>query len=59
MFTRMEYSIWAWAGFAAFIFFMLALDLGVLNRKAHTPSYREATIWSIVWVTLALIFAAF
>jgi len=58
MFTGMEYSIWAWVGFAAFIFFMLALDLGVLNRKAHVPSYREATIWSIVWVTLALIFAA-
>jgi tellurite resistance protein TerC len=36
---------------------MLALDLGVLNRKAHAVTYREATVWSIVWVTLALIFA--
>ncbi|HVF55628.1 MAG TPA: TerC family protein [Pyrinomonadaceae bacterium] len=53
----MEYSIWAWVGFAVFILFMLALDLGVLNRKSHAPSYREATIWSIVWVTLAMIFA--
>lgn len=35
---------------------MLALDLGVFNRKAHVVSFKEATIWSIVWVTLALIF---
>jgi tellurite resistance protein TerC len=37
---------------------MLALDLGVLNRKAHAVTYREAATWSAVWVTLALIFAA-
>ena len=35
---------------------MLALDLGVFNRKAHIVSFKEATIWSIVWVSLALIF---
>lgn len=35
---------------------MLALDLGVFHRKAHEVSFKEATIWSIVWVTLALIF---
>lgn len=49
--------MWAWAGFGVFILLMLALDLGVLNRKAHAVTYREATIWSAVWVTLALIFA--
>jgi tellurite resistance protein TerC len=53
----MDYPIWAWAGFGLFILLMLALDLGVLNRKAHAVTYREATIWSVVWVTLALIFA--
>ena len=36
---------------------MLSLDLGLLNRKAHTIKYREAATWSIVWVTLALLFA--
>jgi tellurite resistance protein TerC len=36
---------------------MLTLDLGVLNRKAHTVRYREAAIWSVVWVMLALGFA--
>jgi tellurite resistance protein TerC len=37
---------------------MLALDLGVLNRKAHAITYREAATWSAVWVSLALVFAA-
>ncbi|MDQ3686434.1 MAG: TerC family protein [Acidobacteriota bacterium] len=54
----MEYSIWAWVGFAIFILFMLSLDLGLLNRKAHTITYREAATWSAVWVSLALLFGA-
>ncbi|HEX8475634.1 MAG TPA: TerC family protein [Pyrinomonadaceae bacterium] len=54
----MEYSIWAWAGFATFILIMLALDLGLLNRKAHAVTYKEAATWSAVWVSLALVFAA-
>ena len=54
----MEYSIWAWAGFGLFILLMLALDLGLLNRKAHAVTYREAATWSTVWVTCALLFAA-
>jgi tellurite resistance protein TerC len=54
----MEHSIWLWVGFGAFILFMLSLDLGLFNRKAHTPTYREAAIWSAVWVTLAGIFSA-
>ena len=53
----MDYSIWAWAGFGLFIFTMLALDLGVLNRKAHVVKYREAAVWSVVWVALAAVFA--
>ncbi len=47
---------WAWVGFHAFVFMMLALDLGVFNRRVHAPSMREAGIWSAVWITLALIF---
>jgi tellurite resistance protein TerC len=53
----MDFPIWAWGGFGLFILTMLALDLGVLNRKAHAVTYREATVWSVVWVTLALCFA--
>src|SRR3712207_8881298 len=53
----MDFPMWAWAGFGLFILLMLALDLGVLNRKAHAVTYREAAIWSAVWVTLAMCFA--
>src|ERR1700730_4281232 len=50
-------STWLWIGFTALIIFMLSLDLGLFNRKAHTISYREASIWSAVWVALAAVFA--
>jgi tellurite resistance protein TerC len=53
-----ETSIWLWAGFNLFILAMLALDLGVFHRKAHVISVREATTWSLVWITLAMIFNA-
>jgi tellurite resistance protein TerC len=52
-----QHSIWLWVGFGAFILLMLSIDLGLFNRKAHKTTYREAAIWSGVWVTLALIFA--
>lgn len=51
-------STWLWLGFSIFIVTMLSLDLGLFNRKAHTIRYREAWVWSGVWVTLALIFGA-
>src|SRR5688572_8827683 len=35
---------------------MLAIDLGVFHRREHAVSAREAARWSVVWVTLALIF---
>jgi tellurite resistance protein TerC len=46
-----------WIAFNAAILAILALDLGLFNRKAHAPSVREAAAWSAVWVTLALAFA--
>src|SRR6266851_4328887 len=50
-------STLAWVGFCIFILMMLAIDLGLFNRKPHEISYRNAAIWSGVWVTLALLFA--
>src|SRR5512146_2439374 len=47
---------WFYLGFAGFVMALLALDLGVFHRKAHAVSFREASIWSIVWIGLALIF---
>jgi tellurite resistance protein TerC len=48
-----------WIAFLVFIFFLLALDLGVFHRKAHVVSVREALIWTCVWVALALAFSGF
>lgn len=36
--------------------FLLTLDLGVFQKKAHFPTMREALIWSVVWVILSLLF---
>ncbi|MHB1115946.1 TerC family protein [Sideroxydans sp.] len=48
---------WMWGAFILFVLAMLALDLFVLGgRKAHKVSVREAALWSLVWVSLALIF---
>lgn len=47
---------WFYLGFTGFVLLMLALDLGVFHRKAHEVSIKEATIWSVVWITLALVF---
>ena len=47
-----------WAGFIAFVLALLALDLGVFHRKAHAVTVKEAAIWSVVWVGLALSFNA-
>ncbi|HEX5941506.1 MAG TPA: TerC family protein, partial [Anaerolineales bacterium] len=49
-------TIWLWIGFNLFVLLMLALDLGVFHRKAHVVSIREATIWSVVWIALAMVF---
>lgn len=50
--------LWLWIAFNVFVLGMLALDLGVFNRAAHTISIKEALIWSSVWISLALIFNA-
>jgi TerC family integral membrane protein len=51
-------NIWFWVGFVGFVLAMLALDLGVFHRKAHEVRPKEAAIWTVVWVSLALAFAA-
>ena len=52
----MDTSIWLWIGFNVFVLAMLALDLGVFHRKSHAVSGREALSWSVVWISLSLIF---
>ena len=45
-----------WIGFLVLVFIMLALDLGVFNRKTHRIGMREAIFWSVVWTLVALVF---
>lgn len=47
---------WFYAGFTLFVLLVLALDLGVFRKQAHEVGVREATIWSVVWIALALAF---
>ena len=48
-----------WIGFSVLVVGLLVLDLGVLNRKSHVLSFREALSWSTGLVTLALLFGVF
>jgi tellurite resistance protein TerC len=56
---QMGHSIYFWIGFHAFIFLMLAIDLGVFHKKTHKVPVKEAIIWSSVWITLAMLFNVF
>ena len=49
-------NLWLWIGFNIFVLLMLALDLGVFHRKAHIVTVKESIAWTVVWVTLALLF---
>ena len=51
-----EGTIWLWIGFNLFVLSLLALDLGVFHRQAHKVSIKEATIWSVVWITISMVF---
>ncbi|AKF10542.1 TerC family protein [Sandaracinus amylolyticus] len=51
-------EIWPWVIFNGFVLAMLALDLFVFHREAHRVRLREAAVWSVVWVALALAFCA-
>ncbi|WP_316788068.1 TerC/Alx family metal homeostasis membrane protein [Pedobacter frigoris] len=44
-------------GFAVLVVVMLLLDLGVFNKKVHAVSSKEAAIWSVVWISLSMIFS--
>jgi tellurite resistance protein TerC len=53
----METSPAIWAGFIGFVFFVLAVDLGVFHKKSHSVSFKESIIWSAVWIALAMVFS--
>jgi len=43
--------------FNAGVLAVLAIDLGIFNKKAHAATVKEAATWSAVWITLSLGFA--
>jgi tellurite resistance protein TerC len=45
-----------YAGFLFFVLFVLIVDLGLFNKKAHSQSVKEAILWSVTWLVLAMIF---
>ncbi len=47
---------WFYLAFTGFVLLLLTLDLGVFHRHAHVVSFKEASIWSVVWIALALVF---
>jgi tellurite resistance protein TerC len=48
---------WFWTAFILLVLCLLALDLGVLNKRAHAPTIREALGWTAIWVTLGVLFS--
>jgi tellurite resistance protein TerC len=53
----MSSQVWMWVAFNVFVLVMLAVDLGVLHRRAHEVRLKEALVWSGIWIALALLFA--
>ncbi len=51
--------MWVWGGFLLLILLVLALDLGVLNRKAHVVSVKEALAFTFGVLVLATLFDVF
>ena len=50
-------SWWMWVGFVVLVLVMLAVDMFLLGRQgAHKVSVKEALGWSVVWVSLAMLF---
>jgi tellurite resistance protein TerC len=47
---------WFYLGFTIFVFFLLGLDLGLFHKSARKITFKEAIIWSGIWVFLALVF---
>ncbi len=51
--------MWVWITFFAVVLIALFVDVGIVNRNAHTPTRRETIVWSVIWISLALLFNVF
>lgn len=48
---------WLIVTFAVVILLMLLLDLGIFNKKSHEVSNKEAITWSVIWISLSMLFS--
>jgi tellurite resistance protein TerC len=56
--NHIDVDIWFYVAFNLGVLALLAIDLGLFHRQAHAPSVREAALWSLVWISLSLLFNA-
>lgn len=50
---------WMWAGFGVFVILAVLVDLLMMRQQGpHKVSVKEASVWTLIWVALALVFAA-
>src|SRR5262245_49069530 len=54
----MDSQLILWLVFGFIVVAALAIDLGIFQRKAHVVRPKEALVWSMVWIALALLFNA-
>ena len=48
---------WMWSGFAAIVILLLLVDLLLVGGgKQHKVSLKEAAVWSLIWIGVALLF---
>jgi tellurite resistance protein TerC len=57
MIASIQITPWHWTGFLLCILIFLALDLGLFHRRPHTVKFKEALAWTMLWFTLAMLFA--
>ena len=54
-----QHGLAVWLGFTGVVAALLVLDLGVLNRRSHVLSFKEAMSWSLGLIAFALLFGVF
>ncbi len=52
----MQVNLWMWVAFTIAVLGLLLLDLTVFHRHAHVVSKKEAALWSVLWIALAMLF---
>lgn len=48
--------VWMWVGFIGLVLGLLALDLGILHKRDHQPTFLGSLGWTAFWVVLSLAF---